>query len=292
MRLVWLLMSFVSGLAQARGLIWHDFDVAVSDALGVGKERVAVLLRAKINDLDCRVQLDTGAAGAIIWHHVGEENPTADPMLARVQIGDVVKMLPADTMLMMRLKQTGCDGVIATVGNGFFDHGTLHLDLGSERFAFNPAPGLARNRSAQPMLYLRATTGGGHPLVQVSLANGAHGQVLLDTGSMRFGLVATDQQQWRQLTGGGQGGLTRTFSIGNAIEGGLLACEEAETAALMTLGGQTLRQHMLTYCPGKRFQLEQPLLGVLGLRPLARRTLVIDYVSSRWLLGAEMHSEL
>ncbi|HYD62324.1 MAG TPA: hypothetical protein VEC35_18320 [Noviherbaspirillum sp.] len=288
MRAISLLMVLVSTLAQAADVAWHEFDVVISDHLGFGKERVALLLRAKINDVDCRVQLDTGAAATIIWRHRDSDQQPAMAVQARVRIGDIEQVLQAKTSQLVSLRHPDCHGVAATVGNGFFEHGTLHLDLGSQRFAFTPGAALARHPAAHSMLYLPATQGGGHPLIMAKLANGAQGYVLLDTGSMRFGLAATDPQQWRQLTAGLQGAPRRSFSIRNASEAGALTCEELETQAPMAIGGQTVRQELVTYCSGKQFQLAQPILGVLGLRPLGRRMVIIDYVSRRWLLGEDV----
>lgn len=276
-----------SSAAQAAGPIWHEFDLAVSDALGFGEERVALLLRAKVNGQDCRVQLDTGANSEIMWHHP-HAPAAARPVPVAIEIGEVKREIRVDASQLAALGSPQCGGVLATVGNAFFDHGTLTLDLGRQRFSFATGTTLSGHPAAQPMLYLRDGGQGGHPLVEIALGNGRRGHVLLDTGAARFGLVATSATQWAELSGGlplRATSTVRTFNINNAKDSEASACYDTLVADQMTVGGQQLAQTMVSYCRGRDFQLSKPLIGVLGLRPFGDRRLVIDYVAQRWLLG-------
>jgi hypothetical protein len=273
--------------ARAGEQIWHEFDVGISDELGFGNERVALLLRAKVNGRNCHVQLDTGASTDVLWHSIVEAGAAPRPVTVTLQIGDMRVDVLADAANLAPLEQAGCGGVLATVGNALFDHGTLMLDLGHERFAFVPGTQLSAHAGAQTMQYLRSGPRGGHPLVDITLDNGRRGQVLLDTGAARFGLAATNRAQWDDLSGGlplEASPAVRVFHATNAKDADASACYETLVERKMTIGGQSLPQTMVSYCRGKEFQLSRPLLGVLGMLPLARRRIVIDYIAQRWLL--------
>lgn len=286
--LILLMTLFASFPASAGEPAWHEIDFAVSDELGFGSERVALLLRAKVNGKDCHVQLDTGAGMDVLWHGRPAPGAAARPVTVTMQIGDVRREILADEANLAALQGEQCAGVVAAVGNAFFDHGTLTLDLGGERFAFAPGSQLSGRAGAQPMPYLRSGAAGGHPLVEVVLQNGRRGHVLLDTGAARFGLAATSPAQWHELSGGlplQPGGAVRAFNATNAKDAEASTCYDTLVTGRMTVGGKKLRQTMVSYCKGKDFQLSRPIIGVLGLRPLEGRRIVIDYVAQRWLLG-------
>jgi len=286
MRRLFFLMCFVGPTAMANEPVWHDFDFGVSDALGFGKERVALLLRARIDAVECHVQLDTGAGEAVMWHSKAGAGVLARPRRVTVRIGDVEKEIDADAANLATLGDERCAGVAATVGNGFFDHGTLTIDLAGDRFAFVPGSGLAARADARPMRYLRSG-GAGLPLVEVVLDNGRRGQALLDTGAARFGLVATSAAQWSELSGGlalTDASAVRSFNATNAKDSAPSRCFDTLVAGRMSVGGRQVRQTMVSYCQGKDFHLDEPIIGVLGLLPLAGHRIVLDYVAQRWLL--------
>lgn len=285
---LFLLMTLMTdAMAMAAEPVWHDVDFAVSDELGVGNERVALLLRAKINQKDCHIQLDTGADFALRWH-VKSHSDGAVPVPVIVQIGDVKREVPADAAVIAALQSDGCGGVIASVGNAFFDHGTLTLDFANERFAFLPGTGLRDHPGADPMGYVPSASGGGHPLIEVTLDSGRRGMFLLDTGAARFGLVATSAGQWDALTGGlplRKSALVRSFKSTNAKDLAPSVCYDTLVAGSMIAGQQTLPKTMISYCQGKDFTLSRPIDGVMGMLPLMKRRVVIDYVAQRWLLS-------
>ena len=286
MRYVCFIMLFMGAAAMADEPVWHDFDFGVSDALGFGKERVALLLRARIDAADCHVQLDTGAGETMMWHSKGAAGAGARPRRVTVQIGDVKKEIDADEANLAALGNERCAGVAATVGNGFFDHGTLTIDLKGERFAFAPGSGLGARADAPTMRYLRSG-GAGLPLVEVVLDNGRRGQALLDTGAARFALVATSAAQWSELSGGlalTDTSAVRSFNATNVKDSTPSQCFDTLVAGRMSVGGRQLRQTMVSYCQGKDFHLDEPIIGVLGLLPLAGHRIVLDYVAQRWLL--------
>ncbi|MEC5160113.1 MULTISPECIES: hypothetical protein [unclassified Janthinobacterium] len=282
------MLVLANASAQAIEPAWHDFDVGVSDELGFGSERVALLLRATVNGRNCHVQLDTGASISILWHSQRPAGAPPRPVRVTLRVGDVEREIEADAANLGPLQGQACAGVLATVGNAFFDHGTLTVDLGGDRFAFAAGSNLGKDPAAQPMRYLRSGTEGGHPLVDVVLDNGLRGQMLLDTGAARFGLAALNATQWEALSGGlplKVNDRVRAFNATNAKDVESSACYEAVVAGHMTVAGKNLRQALVSYCQVRKFQLSEPLIGVLGLRPLAGRCVVIDYVGQRWLLS-------
>ncbi len=132
---------------------------------------------------------------------------------------------------------------VATVGNAFFEHGTLALDLGNARFAFTPGPTLASNPAAHPLFYARWAATGGHPLVEVQVAGGPPGYALLDTGAVRFGLTATDAGEWAALTDGAPlaaGGPVRQFGLNSW--GKDVQCFETTVKKPLALAGAVLAQ--------------------------------------------------
>lgn len=265
---------------------WHEFDYAISSAPGTSEERVALLLRAAIDGRKCWLQLDTGAPGAVLWngHETGAAREAASVV---IRIGDIEKTVVADTAQLAALRQGDC-GVAGSVGNAFFEHGTLSLDFAGSRFAFTPTTTLASDHAAQPMRYLKSAQHDGHPLLPARLFDGSPGDLLLDTGAARFGLVATSLAQWHQLTGGlplTDVAAVRSFAINNAIDTAPLRCRETTVTAAITMAGRKLAPGLVAYCEGKEFRLDAPLSGILGLRALARYRITLDYVSQRWTLA-------
>lgn len=281
-----LLLSATS--SQAAEAVWHDFHFLVGDYFGRGEERLALLLPATINGVACRVQLDTGANGDILWRAAAPADKAARPVPVSLQVGDIRRTISADPASVAALQLNGCGaGPIASLGNAFFEHGTLQLDLGRQRFAFTPAATLAGDAAALPMFYPRWAEPGGHVLLEVSLGNGARGYALFDTGAARFGLAATNLEEWNALTAGAalrQSASVAEYSLSNAGSA-RLTCYETPMADGVAVGRKALPPVMASYCVGHGFKAPLKLVGVLGLQPLGRRLVTLDYVSGRWLLG-------
>jgi hypothetical protein len=141
-------------------------------------------------------------------------------------------------------------------------------------------------RNALSMRYLRNASGG-QPLLAGRTEDGREGWILIDTGSARFGLVTTDEDQWKRLSGGlplTASERVRMFSFNNVMDKDALTCYETDVADVIDFGHLKLRPQRVSYCQGKSVQLEVPLIGVLGLLPLEERCITLDYVSQRWQL--------
>ncbi|QGZ41452.1 hypothetical protein IP92_00392 [Pseudoduganella flava] len=276
--------------AQGANATWHEFDYATSSRFGPD-ERLAVLLRADIDGKRCWLQLDTGAPHVVAWHQHAPAGTAPAPVSVTITVGDVRHTVSADAANLAPLASAPC--MAGTVGNAFFEHGTLALDFAAGRYAFVPGAALRDILEAQPMLYFRSNGPGGHPLLPVTLADGRTGRMLVDTGAARFGIGATSAAHWRDLTGGlplrendNGGGNVRSFVANNAMDAAPLRCFETPYAGSVRMGDVPVTPGIVSYCEGKDFALEQPLLGLVGLRGLLRHQLTLDYVAQRWLLGA------
>nr|WP_315212810.1 hypothetical protein [uncultured Duganella sp.] len=268
---------------------WHPFRWYMASIGGGPVERAAMLLPAKVNGVDCQVQLDTGVRDALIWSkQASSSEPTpAVPQAALVELAGIRKSVPAQHANLAPLTAETCAaGPVATVGNVFFEHGTLALDLRGARFAFEAAPKLAGEPAAQAMRYTRSEDGGGAPLVDVKRPGGKTGYAMLDTGSARFGLVATSAQAWADFSGGlplADGPKVKTMSVQSW--GRQLPCYETALAGGFDAGGARDLQATVSYCVDQEFHFEVKLIGVLGLRPFGDRVITLDYLSGRWSLS-------
>ena len=194
--------------------------------------------------------------------------------------------IAADQANLALLTPEACaQSAIATVGNGFFEHGTLILDLRRSRFSFSALPLLASNKAAQPLLYARWANAGGHTLVELKRAGGTPGYALLDTGAVRFGLAATNAMEWHNLSDGA------ALAAGAGVQqyrleswGRDVQCFEKAVDRALEVGGLTVNQLRASYCVDQGFKAPIQLIGVLGLRPLSDKVITLDYLSRRWIL--------
>lgn len=263
---------------------WQPFTWHVDSFAGGPPERLALFLPARIDGAPCLVQLDTGANGELMW--AGAADGAATKRLVTVELAGIRRQVWADPGNLRYANPQVCAlRAVATVGNAFFEHGTLTLDLGNARFAFTPGPTLASNPAAHPLFYARWAATGGHPLVEVHVAGGPPGYALLDTGAVRFGLAATDAAEWAALTDGAPlaaGGPVRQFSLNSW--GKDVRCFETTVKKPLALAGAVLEQTRATYCVDQGFRSPVKLVGVLGLLPLGGHVITLDYPSRRWML--------
>ncbi|SFF54698.1 hypothetical protein SAMN05518865_101397 [Duganella sp. CF458] len=249
---------------------------------GAPKVPAAIVLPVKIDGIDCYAQLDTGAPGAVIWHRKG--NADAPRKQVTVELAGLRRVASADAANLAPLEQGHCTSdLIATVGNEFFEHGTLELDLAGARYRWQQGPSLQDAPDAHTMRYVRWGGPGGHPLVTVRVAGGAPQAALLDTGSAAFGINGHSAQAWAGLTGGAPLRDAQRFSA-NAW-GRQLPCVMGTVQRTLEIGDSVkLAGFLAGYCEGLGFQPDEPLAGVVGLHHLLGKLLVIDYVSQRWAL--------
>jgi hypothetical protein len=268
---------------------WQPIQWYVDSFAGGAKERLALFLPAVIDGMPCLVQLDTGANGELIWRGQAGADEKLEKKLVSVELAGIRKQIWADQKNLAYLRPEVCaQRAIATVGNAFFEHGTLTLDLRRSRFAFSGQALLAHDKNALPLLYLRWAPSGGHTVVEVELAGHKPAYALLDTGAARFGLAATDAGEWAALTGGvplAESPAVKQYSLDSW--GKQVQCFETDVRQQLTVGGMALEQSRASYCADQGFKSPVKLLGVLGLRPLRDKVITLDYLSRRWTLSAD-----
>ncbi|MTV53561.1 hypothetical protein [Pseudoduganella buxea] len=134
---------------QAAAPAWQPFTWHVDSFAGGPPEPVALFLPARIDGAPCLVQLDTGANGELMW--AGAADGATAKRLLTVELAGIRRQVWADGGNVRYVTPQVCAlRAVATVGNAFFEHGTLTLDLGNARFAFSPGPTLASNPAAHP----------------------------------------------------------------------------------------------------------------------------------------------
>ncbi|WBR99888.1 hypothetical protein OU994_16305 [Pseudoduganella sp. SL102] len=265
---------------------WQPFTWHVDSFAGGPPERLALFLPVTIDGAPCLVQLDTGANGEWMWAGQAAPGQQLPRKTVTIELAGIRKEIQADAQNLRYVNPQVCAiRAVATVGNAFFEHGTLTLDLGKARFAYTNEPLLAGDPAAHPLFYARWGQTGGHTLVELGLQGARPSYALLDTGAARFGLAATDAGEWAELTGGAPlaaGGNVRQFGLeswGNQVQ-----CFETSAAHRLTVAGVALEETRVSYCVDQGFRSPVKLAGVLGLRPLGDRVVTLDYLSRRWKL--------
>jgi hypothetical protein len=266
---------------------WLPFVWHVDSFANGPRERLALLLPVTIDGLPCLVQLDTGANGELMWSGQADPGEQLPSKPVTVELAGMRKQIPAHSKNLRYVTPEVCAmHPVATVGNGFFEQGTLTLDLGKARFAYAPQALLATDPAAQPFFYARWTPYGGHVLVELTVEGERPGYALLDTGAVRFGLAATNAEEWAALSGKAPlaaTGKVRQYSLNSW--GKQVQCFETPVTRNLTVAGSTLEQTHASYCVDQGFASPVKLVGVLGLRPFGDRTITLDYLSRRWTLA-------
>jgi hypothetical protein len=275
-----LLLAAVLACPASAMAAWHSFILPEYAVIPDTKPvPVAIILTAKVNGKDCHAQLDTGAPKAVYWHAATSGSEAPGPVT--IELAGITQTSEADASQLQ-----GCaTGIPLTVGNAFFETGTLTLDLKNARYDW--VAGSQLSPEADTMQYVRWGGPGGHPLMQVRAGGAEPLPALLDTGSAAFGIAAHDEQSWSELTAGlpkDSPGL-RHFS-GNAW-GKQIDCGLGEIKRPLEIGGAIkLTEFLVGYCDDKRFKPGSKLAGVLGLHHFLGKVIVLDYPAQRWAVRA------
>lgn len=282
MRLTWLFFTLctapVLGHAQSdwRAVVW-EYDKVTPER---PKERVALALPAQFDGHPCTVQLDTGMNGAFQWH--GDADGESTPV--RFEVAGVVKQYKVDQHHLEQIRKGDCEA-IASVGNAFFDDGSLILDLRNSRYKFEQAAVLASSPQAQPLIYAQWYDVGGHLLVEVKVPSGEIQYAMLDTGAASFGLSPLTASAWSDLVGVPPAAGPSVVEYKVNSWGKQISCFETDKPGPLVIA----RQHALTtfrvsYCEHPDFSTKQRLAGLLGLRDLMDSVITLDYRSRRWTI--------
>lgn len=253
---------------------------------GDPEEPVALILPIKVNGISCTAQLDTGAPGKVIWTDKAQSVQEEELIDVKVEVGSVVMKVQAHPLNIARIQEPRCS-FIAVLGNGFFENGSLYLDMKRRQFSFSHHAVLAKRRNAQPLIYPQWKEGAaGHLLVEVRNASGKLDYALLDTGSTAFGFVATSLKEWNDLTGKlpmEKSGSVVAFTVPSW--GQQVNCFKTRIKKKVTIASMlSLKEYEVSHCALNNFKSPQKLLGILGLKHLSESAITLDYVSRRWMI--------
>jgi hypothetical protein len=273
---LYLLAIFLSADAHAE---WRSFNWEYAQITpDRPKERVALTLPAQFDGHSCSVQLDTGMNGAFQWHGEAKGETTQ----VRFEVAGIVQQFAVDQQHLDQIRQDQCQ-LVASVGNAFFENGSLTLDLRNARYQFEQAAVLAGAAKAQPLVYAQWYDIGGHLLVEIKLPSGANKYAMLDTGAASFGLSPLSASAWADLVDlppvAGPG--VTEYKVNSW--GKQISCfETSRHGPLVIAGLRTLDTFRVSYCQHPDFSTRQKVVGLLGLRDLMDSVITLDYRSLRW----------
>ena len=258
-------------------------DWQLGDFAGQHGQRVALTVKALVDGHACTMQVDTGLDDAVAWH--GDPAPARKPVDVAVEFAGVRVTVPTPADHARQLADCARGAVVGSLGNAFFDGGTLAIDLKTSHLRYAPGGRLAARLDAQPMFYARWGATGGHPLVEMRKSGALRGYALLDTGNAAVAFAATGKPQWDAATGGAPLQATATVTAFTASSSSRpLACFAAPSVGALQAGTWVLAAPLVTYCPSPDVASPLKLEGVVGLRSFGEAVVSIDYVSGRWLV--------
>ena len=256
-----LLLAALLAAPLAHATEWTEFRwVSFGDF-----PHAAVILPATVNGQACFVQLDTGANGRFI--------PAGQATGAPVDI--VVGQHTVKASVPQPL-QAGDRCRAGTVGNGFFDNGSLTLDLQHSRFSYSDAAVLRNDSEAEPFRYVQHEGWeGGHIVMPVTLPGQPPQEAMFDTGAALFSFAPLQLSLYEALRSSDSEPL-KVPSWGNEI-----GCETSRLTTALRVSRYTLDGGVLGHCK-MGVDIGVPLAGIVGLAGLAGQTITIDYPSRKW----------
>jgi len=260
---------------------WEEAEVVP----GAGKVKAALLVPIKLNGVECIAQLDTGSPSIVHYHLPFDPNSAREITIEAA--GITHKILASPNLI------PGRDGackndVWLSMGNQFFENGTLTFDLKKSRIGYDAAPLLATEPGAQPFFYPQwdlKDHGGGHVVIELRDGSGMSSYALFDTGAGSFGISATSLESWTKFTGlpAAEGPGVIAYKVNSW--GKQVPCYQTRAIATFDIGfGQRVSHPTIAWCDLEAFKPPQKLSGLVGLRDLGGKTIVIDYPSRRWLI--------
>ncbi|MFC0168620.1 hypothetical protein ACFFKC_11060 [Pseudoduganella danionis] len=280
------IVGLAGSLQAGAAPTWQVFEWLETEVVpGAGVVKSSVILPIKVNGVDCYAQLDTGAPNTLIWHQPATtEQPLKEFDIEIAGRHQLVKGSSVQLDILRACKKA----LIATIGNAFFDDGTLTLDLKNARFSFSSGSTLEREPLSHPFAYPRwSGYEGGHIIVQLVLPNGQEGDVLFDTGAASFGLSALTENDWRMMTDNvplRASATVRAYSVNSW--GKQIPCFDTTLPGnLQIIPGLSIANSRIAYCAQESFKPGQKLVALLGLRDLSDRVVTLDYPARRWMIS-------
>jgi hypothetical protein len=245
-------------------------------------QRVSLLVKARVEGRECKFQLDTGCDTAVVWHTYADAKRGMKDVA--VTFDGITHSASASAEVLEAVRQCQPRDVVGTLGNAFFEQGSLVVDLKTPSVTYRAAPLLAGRPEAQPMFYARWGTEGGHPLIEARRDDGRLAYVLLDTGSVPFTLGLLSASEWNAATDSAplhEDPQVRSFTI--QAWGKEHTCFSAPGRPLR-VGVLAVPSGAVQYCPTLGFEPPIHLMGVVGMKLFGDATITIDYRSGRWLV--------
>jgi hypothetical protein len=258
----------------------------LGDYAGRPRQRVALAAMAQVNGHACAIQIDTGLDADVAWN--GQDPSTREGNAhVLVALAGNAGRLPSTPEQVAMASDCASQGIIGSIGNGFFDTGTLRIDLEAPSLTWTDGSTLSERPDAQPLFYPCWGGQGGHAFVELKSGGRLLGYAMLDTGSAASDFSVLDLPAWKATTGGAPleaGGRVRAFDI--PAWGRSHTCYAASMTGDLDVGGVRLHSPQVTYCPDLGFESPMKIAGVLGMHAFGDATLVVDYAAGRWLVEA------
>jgi hypothetical protein len=228
------------------------------------------------------MQVDTGANGSVIWHQNASPDEPTEPIA--VKLGSIQEAASAGQAVMRAIEGCTRGSPVGTLGNAFFDRGTLTIDSAHEQLSYEPGSGLRGRKNAKRFFYPTWASGGGHIIVELDAKPFGKGYGLLDTGSALAELGLLDEQWWTKLaaTSPSSEGKVASFTVNSW--GNKLQCRLTQASTAVTVDDFQLVAREMTFCAALPFRPAIQLIGIVGMRLFRNSVLTIDYPSRLWLV--------
>ncbi|MFG6486081.1 hypothetical protein ACG04R_05310 [Roseateles sp. BYS78W] len=280
----------LSADARAHVMAFQPFHWQVGSLGGLPPAPLALLVPVKLGERACDMQLDTGASAAVIWHTAPEQDEPRRPL--KLRLGELETELEVGSATQRSIDECVSGSPVGTLGNAFFERGTLTLDVAHQRLAWQAGSTLDNQPRARRFFYAAPALqegwiqAGGHIFIELDVQQAGKGYGMLDTGAASAEIGVMDAPWWAQLTGSAamQGPHITNFTMPSW--GRSLACASAPTVAAVSIDGFGPLVRRATYCPTLGFQPTIRVIGLVGLAPFMHSVLTIDYPGRRWMVEA------
>ncbi|MFG6457988.1 hypothetical protein [Roseateles sp. BYS96W] len=267
---------------------WH-----VGSLGGLPPTPLALLVPVTLGERTCDMQLDTGANSALIWHSATDNDGPRRPL--RLRLGELEARAEVGLATQRAIDECTPGSAVGTLGNAFFEHGTLTLDIPRQRLAWQTGSTLDRHPNARRFFYATPPADGGlneggHIFIELDARRAGKGYGMLDTGAASAEIGALDARWWTQLTGSAalQGQHITSFIVNSWSRS--LECVSAPTVDTVGIDDFGPVARRTTYCPALAFRPTVHVIGLVGMAPFMHSVLTIDYPSRRWLVEAAIPS--
>ena len=241
----------------------------------------AVIVYGTVDGIKCKFQIDTGLDFPYRWNQRVES--TSKFTNSTIEVLGISEQLSISNITLDQVHSpNGCVAIgnIASLGNGFFESGTIELDLKHSRMRFFKKAVLQNAKNSQPFFYARwgDDSVGGHALVEIANAGSVVGYALLDTGvPMAFSTFSNDDfKLWTDdFSDALKERLVSSWGRTHSCTVASIKVGSPYAAARSLYGGE------VSFCPNLNFKTPIKLAGIIGLQAFDNCYLYIDFLSKR-----------